>query len=228
MMKVNINQILNFLSIYLFLDSFIIHKPFQYHEKFNNFISTSASINKRWLIKLYHFDFFRTLITFSPIFLRVPKTISFLPSDLLPTAPWQHLDGIIQSIFCWCPHRWNYPIHFCSNAPCGAMMERSDGWWNHETENLENHSHIHQAGWSGKSQQTNGEYHQFSNIRRIQSQNINVSRFVLQLSLPNPLKCEVENEDVVEAAPIGDAPTTSEWSTILLPAKVRLILETLQ
>ena len=36
----------------------------------------------------------------------------------------------------------------------------------------------------------------------------------------------VENEDVVGAAPTGDAPTTSEWSTILLPANVRLILET--
>ena len=31
-------------------------------------------------------------------------------------------------------------------------------------------------------------YHQFSNIIRTQSQNMNVSRFVLQLSLPNPLK----------------------------------------
>ena len=40
--------------------------------------------------------------------------------------------------------------------------------------------------------------------------------------------CWVENEDVVGAAPTGDAPTTSEWSTILLPTKVRLILETLR
>ena len=34
----------------------------------------------------------------------------------------------------------------------------------------------------------------------------------------------VENEDVVGAAPTGDAPTTSECSTILLPTKLRLIL----
>ena len=27
-------------------------------------------------------------------------------------------------------------------------------------------------------------------------------------------RCEVENEDVVGAAPTGDAPTTSDWSTI--------------
>ena len=33
-----------------------------------------------------------------------------------------------------------------------------------------------------------GMYRQFSNIRCTQSQNINVSRLVLQLSLPNPLK----------------------------------------
>ena len=34
----------------------------------------------------------------------------------------------------------------------------------------------------------NYKYRQFSNIRRTQSQNINVSRLVLSLSLPNPLK----------------------------------------
>ena len=37
--------------------------------------------------------------------------------------------------------------------------------------------------------------------------------------------CEVENE-VVGAVPTGDALTTSEWSTILVPIKVRVILET--
>ena len=41
-------------------------------------------------------------------------------------------------------------------------------------------------------------------------------------------RCQVENEDVVGAAPTGDAPTTSEWSTILLPTKMRLISETLR
>ena len=41
-------------------------------------------------------------------------------------------------------------------------------------------------------------------------------------------RCEVENEDVAWAAPTGDAPTTSEWPTILLPTKVQLILEVLQ
>ena len=37
-------------------------------------------------------------------------------------------------------------------------------------------------------------------------------------------RCQVENEDVFGAAPTADAPTTSEWTTILLPTKVRLIL----
>ena len=32
-------------------------------------------------------------------------------------------------------------------------------------------------------------------------------------------RCEVENEDIVGAAPTDDAPTTSEWSTILLLTK---------
>ena len=40
--------------------------------------------------------------------------------------------------------------------------------------------------------------------------------------------CYVDNEDVVGAAPTGDAPTTSEWSTIALPTKVCLILEILR
>ena len=38
-------------------------------------------------------------------------------------------------------------------------------------------------------------------------------------------RCLVENEDVVGAAPTGATPTVSEWSTILLPIKVRFILE---
>ena len=41
-------------------------------------------------------------------------------------------------------------------------------------------------------------------------------------------RCKVENEDVVGAAPTGDAPTTSEWSTIFFPTKVCLILEVLR
>ena len=63
-------------------------------------------------------------------------------------------------------------------------------------------------------------YRQVSNIRRTKFQLLKYSRAVLRLSLPNLLKprCQVENEDVVGAAPTGDAPTTSEWSTILLPA----------
>ena len=58
------------------------------------------------------------------------------------------------------------------------------------------------------------KYRKISDIRRTQTQNLkNDSRLIMQLPLPNALKP-------------GDAPTTSEWSTILLPSKVRLILET--
>ena len=50
---------------------------------------------------------------------------------------------------------------------------------------------------------------------------------LLQLPLPHPFNpgLKIENEGVIGAAPTGDAPITSEWSTILLPTKVRLILE---
>ena len=66
-------------------------------------------------------------------------------------------------------------------------------------------------------------YCQTSNIGHTKSQNFNVSHLILQLSL----KCEIlsENEDVVGAAPTGDVPTTSEWSTILLPTNMCLTLE---
>ena len=64
------------------------------------------------------------------------------------------------------------------------------------------------------------KYRQISNISRTKSQNLNVSRIVLQLSLPNPLKPGVKSRMKV---PTGDAPTTSEWSIRLLPTKMPLI-----
>ena len=51
------------------------------------------------------------------------------------------------------------------------------------------------------------------------------SCFAVSFAQSIEARCSVENEDVVGAAPAGDALTTSEWSTILLPTKVRLILE---
>ena len=38
------------------------------------------------------------------------------------------------------------------------------------------------------------------------------------------LRGYVKNEDVVGAAPTGDAPTTSERSKIILPTKVQIII----
>ena len=52
------------------------------------------------------------------------------------------------------------------------------------------------------------------NIRRTKSPNLYVSRLIMGLSLPSPRKPGVKNVDLVGAAPTGDAPTTSEWSTI--------------
>ena len=74
-------------------------------------------------------------------------------------------------------------------------------------------------------------YHQISSIIHTKSKNLNVSHFVQQLSLLNPLRPGVKSlkkEDVVRAVETGNAPTTSEWSTSLLPTKVHLILEVWQ
>ena len=72
-------------------------------------------------------------------------------------------------------------------------------------------------------------YRKTSIISRTKSQNLNVSCILLQLSSHSIHwnQVLVENEDVVGAVPTGDAPITSELSTILLPTKVRLILEVL-
>ena len=80
-----------------------------------------------------------------------------------------------------------------------------------------------ELGWSY-------EYRKISCISHIKSQNINVSRLVLLLYIAQSIETRywVANGDVVGAAPTGDAPTISEWSTILLPTKVRLILEVWQ
>ena len=65
----------------------------------------------------------------------------------------------------------------------------------------------------------NIEYRKVSNMRRTKFPNLNVSRFVLQLSLPNLMKPGVKSKMKMqlEQRRIGDAPTTSEWSTISLP-----------
>ena len=70
-------------------------------------------------------------------------------------------------------------------------------------------------------------YCQTSNVSCTKSQNLNVSHFVV-FAQSIEARCYVENEDVVGAVPTGAAPTTSEWSTVLLPTKVQLILEVLQ
>ena len=56
-------------------------------------------------------------------------------------------------------------------------------------------------------------YCQISNIRCSKSQNLNVSHLVSVQYIE--ARCWVENEDVVGAAPTGDAPTTSELSVML-------------
>ena len=47
--------------------------------------------------------------------------------------------------------------------------------------------------------------------------------YVVVFGQSNEPRCYVDHSDVVGAAPTGDAPTTSEWSTILVPTKVPYI-----
>ena len=55
-----------------------------------------------------------------------------------------------------------------------------------------------------------------------------MSRLVVVSAQSIEARCQVENEDVVGAAPTGGVPTTSELSTILSPTTVCLISEVLR
>ena len=73
----------------------------------------------------------------------------------------------------------------------------------------------------------NEKYRQTYDIMHTEPKQWNVPRLVLQLFLvqSSEARSEVENENTAEAAPWGVVPTTSEWSTSLLPTKVRLLIK---
>ena len=52
-----------------------------------------------------------------------------------------------------------------------------------------------------------------------------LSRLAVAFAQSIEARYQVDNEDVVAAAPAGEAPNTSEWSAILLPTKVRLMVD---
>ena len=61
-------------------------------------------------------------------------------------------------------------------------------------------------------------YHQqIANVRRTK-----LKCFSSCLAVAFTYRCYIENEDVIRAAPTGDAPTTSEWSTIYCPLRCDL------
>ena len=72
-------------------------------------------------------------------------------------------------------------------------------------------------------------YRQISNISRSKSQNLNTKCFLSSLAIvftqSIEARCQVGNEGLVGAAPTGDAPATSEWSTLILTSELPLILE---
>ena len=74
------------------------------------------------------------------------------------------------------------------------------------------------------------KYRKISNIWRKKITKFKCSSPHLAVVLAQAIDARhwVENEDVVGAAPTGDAPTTFEWSTNLSPPKVRIILENIR
>ena len=139
----------------------------------------------------------------------------------------------VESISMW----WHHHVSYCSTC---IYLDRLTEWCTSWCDSSCNICH-HGDGWKWKTwhkirhdvylRSNRAVWSQKgtikSDIRRTKSQHFKDSRTVLRLPLQNPLKpdVKVKNEDVVGAAPTGDVSTTSEWSTMLLPTKVRLILE---
>ena len=72
------------------------------------------------------------------------------------------------------------------------------------------------------------EYCQTCNISHTTYQNLSVSHLAVVIAQSIEARCSVKNDGVVGAVQTGNAPTTSEWSTILLSTNVWLILEVWQ
>ena len=83
----------------------------------------------------------------------------------------------------------------------------------------------HSADQSWGKDTWNNIYRQVPNRWHTKSLNPFSSRLAVVFVQSIEAKYWVQNEYVVRAVPTGDAPTTSEWSRILLPIKVRLIAE---
>ena len=85
----------------------------------------------------------------------------------------------------WClgttAHRSMLPNEKCATSQSFLVIGCIPEWWKSATTHF-NKTNDH---WQRR---LDAMYRQFSNIRRTQSQNINVSRLVLLLYLPNPLK----------------------------------------
>ena len=68
------------------------------------------------------------------------------------------------------------------------------------------------------------DYCQTSGISHTNSQKCLLPALAVVSAQSVEARCQVENVEVDGAVPTVDAPTTSEWSTILLPAKQQLEL----
>ena len=145
-----------------------------------------ALLNKDWMpIKRY----------LSPYGLNDSNNISLYIITLRPRQNGRHLaDGIFKGIF-FKENLWIWIkifLKFVPNCLIGGRLAlvQIRAW--HQTGNCRPSVPIHICIIRSLMSYSNKKYHQTSNIRCPQSQNLNVSDLVLQLFLPNPLKLGVE------------------------------------
>ena len=103
---------------------------------------------------------------------------------------------------------YNFPL--VHDKPLGAPAFGRLVYYIHTENTMADDGLVKQGAWVLAT--TVSTYRKISNISRTISQNLNDPRLVLQLSLPNLLKPGVKWR--MKIAPTGDAPTTTEWSTI--------------
>ena len=112
------------------------------------------------------------------VFIIFMSLVWWFARDLPSALPWLFSQTIVNSL----DGEWRIYIHSLIIASQTVLISFKCMTWRER------------ASYIGAGQVTPGRiYHQISYTSRIKSQNLNVSRLVLQLSFPNPLKPGVKS-----------------------------------
>ena len=100
-------------------------------------------------------------------------------------------------------------------------------WSNGETPRRRTDHRRLSEKWAWLNEEDIDMYRPIYNISltKIATFNFVSSHLAVEFEQSIEARCKIENEYVVGATPTGDAPTTFEWSTVLPPTNVPLVLD---